>query len=63
MTGKGGFPFLGILTLIFVVAKIIGGNVVETWSWWLVFSPMLLALFLIVFLLIFAVVVEVCKRR
>lgn len=33
---KSGFPFLQILTLIFVVAKLWG---VINWSWWLVFLP------------------------
>lgn len=29
--------FLGLLTLIFVTAKLFGAI---TWSWWLVFAPM-----------------------
>lgn len=34
---KFGFPFLPLLTLIFVVAKLWG---VINWSWWIVFLPM-----------------------
>ena len=35
-TTKTGLGFLSILTLIFVVAKILG---FLSWSWWLVFLP------------------------
>ncbi|TGD24086.1 hypothetical protein EGT49_03870 [Companilactobacillus suantsaicola] len=40
-TVQKGLGFSSILTLIFVVAKIL--NLIK-WSWWLVFSPMLIAL-------------------
>lgn len=45
---KGGIGFMSMLTLIFVVAKI-GGFI--TWSWWLVFAPIL---FSIAFVTLFA---------
>lgn len=32
--------FLGLLTLIFIVLKLVG---TITWSWWLVFSPSILS--------------------
>lgn len=32
--------FLDVLTIIFVVLKLLG---VINWSWWLVFSPVLIA--------------------
>lgn len=32
-----GLSFLSVLTLIFVIAKILG---FVSWSWWLVFSPL-----------------------
>lgn len=32
--------FLEILTLIFVIAKVVGA---VSWSWWIVFSPLLLS--------------------
>lgn len=31
--------FLGLLTIVFVIFKILG---YITWSWWLVFSPVLI---------------------
>ena len=36
-----GIGFIGLLTLIFVVAKIWG---LITWSWWWVFSPLWISL-------------------
>ena len=32
-----GFPLASILTIIFVLAKLVGG---VTWSWWWVVSPL-----------------------
>lgn len=43
-----------VLTVIFVVLKLVG---VIAWSWWLVFSPMLIVGGLLVLLLILALVV------
>lgn len=37
---EGGIGFFGLLTLVFVVAKI-GGWI--DWSWWWVFSPLLIS--------------------
>ena len=40
-----GIGFFGLLTLIFVVLKLVGAHFatpVAHWSWWLVFSPMIL---------------------
>lgn len=35
----GGIGFLGALTIVFVVLKLMD---VIAWSWWIVFSPVLL---------------------
>ena len=50
---SGGLGFLSILTLIFVVAKLFG---VIAWSWWLVFTPVLIGAGLTVLILIIAVI-------
>lgn len=41
---QGNFSFSSVLTLIFVVAKILG---FITWSWWLVFLPILIKFILL----------------
>ena len=40
--------FLHLLTLIFVVAKLMG---YLTWSWWLVFTPSLISVALLIIIL------------
>lgn len=44
--------FFSLLTLIFVVMKLLE---VITWSWWLVFSPLLIGFVLAVLLAVFIV--------
>lgn len=51
--------FLSLLTLVFVAGKVFGAL---TWSWWLVFSPLLIGIPVILFLVIaFAVVAAASK--
>ena len=49
---SGGIGFVGLLTIVFVVAKIWG---YLDWSWWWVFSP-LIAIVALFLLLLFAYV-------
>jgi fatty acid desaturase len=46
--------FSSILFLIFLILKLAGLGIVATWSWWWVFSPILipLAIILILFFII-----------
>ena len=37
---SAGFPLVSILTIIFVITKLMG---LVTWSWWWVFSPLLIS--------------------
>lgn len=47
-SSSGGVGFIGLLTLVFVVFKL--ANFID-WSWWLVFSPVLVCLGIIVAIL------------
>lgn len=38
------FPWVSILTLIFVVLKLTESGIVATWSWWWVVSPLWISL-------------------
>lgn len=49
---SSGMCFTGVLTLIFVVLKLVG---VINWSWILVLSPLWISFLLIVFLIVFCV--------
>jgi len=59
-----GGGFLGTLTLIFVVFKLLG---YIDWSWWLVFLPVLIGLgisiLFLIGLLIFFIVVAIITGR
>lgn len=48
----------GLLTVIFVIAKITG---YITWSWWLVFAPLFAGLAFAVFVFVAAVVLAALK--
>ena len=59
MNSNYGFPFISILTLILVLAKIF--NLVN-FSWWWVFSPIwLYSLFIILVLIVIFIVIMVNK--
>ena len=66
--GCGDIGFTGIITIIFIVLKLL--NVVE-WSWWLVFSPIwisfgiyiVISLILMIVAMIFAVVTKTIKEN
>lgn len=47
-SGKSGLGITGVLTLIFVVLKLVG---VVSWSWWWVFSPILIDIGLCILIL------------
>lgn len=48
-TSSGGMSFVGVLTLIFVVLKLVG---VINWSWVAVLSPLWIALIIDIVILI-----------
>lgn len=52
-----GIGFFGLLTIVFVVAKLFG---VINWSWWLVFSPIIVG-FVIALVLIIGFIILVAK--
>ena len=47
--GEGGISFIGALVLILIVLKFVG---VIHCSWWLVFSPVLIEVFLLLIVLV-----------
>ena len=48
-TTTGGIGFTGLLTIVFIVLKLLG---VITWSWWWVLSPMWISVILVLVLVI-----------
>jgi len=66
-TSKSGIGFVGLLTIVFVIAKIAQWGEVATWSWWWVFSPVWLVAgfvcIILLFALLFAIIAAPTKRR
>lgn len=51
---SGGVGIFGVLTIVFIVLKLVG---VINWSWWWVLSPLLIGLLIgLVLLAVFALV-------
>ena len=56
-SSSGGIGFLGVLTIVFVVLKL---THVINWSWWLVLSPSLLSVAIII---VYAIVVVAINSK
>lgn len=55
-TSSGGIGFCGLLTIVFIVLKLVG---VINWSWFWVLSPMIfsISLTILILLIVFALVI------
>ena len=53
-TNSGGIGFCGLLTIVFIVLKLLGKI---TWSWWWVLSPLWISIGLVtsILLIVFAI--------
>ena len=51
-SSSGGIGFVGLLTIVFIVLKLVPGNPVNDWSWWWVLSPLWITALLIIGILI-----------
>lgn len=61
-TANGGIGFVGLLTIVFIVLKLLGKI---TWSWWWVLSPLWInagIVLLILAILFIAAVVKAVKE-
>lgn len=52
-SGSSGLGLASVLTIIFVILKLVG---VITWSWWWVFSPVLINIGLTIIVLVIYVI-------
>ena len=59
-TSNSGLGLSSVLTIIFVVLKLVG---VINWSWWWVFSPTLINIGLTILLVIVIVIYEVHENK
>lgn len=60
---NGGIGFVGLLTIVFIVLKLVGKI---TWSWWWVLSPIWISfaavLGVIAVVAIIAIIVALCSK-
>jgi hypothetical protein len=52
---NGGIGFAGLLTVAFIVLKLMG---VIAWSWWWVLSPIWITILLIIAIVVLSVIVK-----
>ena len=57
---KKGMGVCGLLTIVFVIAKILG---YISWSWWLVFLPTIISAGLTVLILIICLIIACIVNR
>lgn len=55
-----GIGFTGVLTIVFIVLKLLGKI---TWSWWWVLSPMWISTLVVLFILIILLIIAVDWRK
>jgi hypothetical protein len=58
--GGGGIGFCGLLTIVFIVLKLVG---VIGWSWWWVLSPLWIPVLLVIALLVVALAIAAMAAR
>lgn len=49
-SSSGGIGFAGLLTIVFIVLKLIGKI---AWSWWWVLSPLWISAGIVIFIMLF----------
>lgn len=57
---SGGIGFAGLLTIVFIVLKLLGK--IE-WSWWWVLSPIWFSVLIVVATVVIGATILVCLRR
>ena len=59
-SGSGGIGFAGLLTIVFIVLKLLGKI---DWSWWWVLSPMWISILLVVATVVIGTTILVWLRK
>jgi len=57
---SSGIGFTGLLTIVFIVLKLIGKI---TWSWWWVLSPVWISAILVVTLIAIVVTIKIALKK
>jgi hypothetical protein len=57
-TQSGGISFFGLLTIVFIVLKLVG---TIDWSWWWVLSPIWFPVAVVLFIIVLGVLTQILK--
>lgn len=57
---SGGIGFTGVLTVVFIVLKLIG---VINWSWWWVLSPAWIGIALAIIFFVISIVLQIIVNK
>lgn len=52
-----------IVFLVFLTLKLIPGTIVNSWSWWLIFAPLLIEAGLILLFIIISVIIIIIRDK
>lgn len=52
---SGGVGFLGLLTIVFIVLKLVG---IITWSWWAVLAPIWVPISMVIIVFALALLID-----
>jgi hypothetical protein len=58
-SSSGGIGFTGLLTIVFIVLKLLHKI---AWAWWLVLSPLWIAAAIVLLVILAIIVIAVVKR-
>lgn len=59
-SSSGGIGFVGALTIVFIVLKLIG---VIAWSWWWVLSPILISIAVTLLIIVGVVLFALAREK
>lgn len=62
-TSHPTFPFIPILTTVFILAKVFEVAPVASWSWWWVFSPVWIAVGVGLSSLLTIIIINASRRK
>ena len=56
----GGIGFAGLLTIVFIVLKLLGKI---TWSWWWVLAPLWISAIIVIFILVIILLISIAANK
>lgn len=61
-SSSSGIGIAGVLTIVFIVLKLVGVGPVANWSWWWVLSPMWISTGIVIFFLLVMLLISLVRK-